>query len=30
MFTLSEPVGSLMPFTVVWECDGERVAWLAQ
>jgi hypothetical protein len=29
-FTLSEPTGSLIGFTAVWERDGERAAWLVQ
>jgi hypothetical protein len=29
-FTLSEPTGSLIGYTAVWERDGERAAWLVQ
>ena len=29
-FTLSEPTGSLIGYTAVWERGGERAAWLVQ
>jgi hypothetical protein len=29
-FDLTEPVGSLIGFTAVYERDGERAAWLVQ
>ncbi len=29
-FILSEPTGSLIGYTAVWERDGERAAWLVQ